>query len=162
LAGGTGASRAAGAACDGLAAESRAARARFRTAGGCGSVDATSALNQWLAWATDYAERSDPLKPIRGRSAGKLTLYYHGYDHDRIGQEGFKEPDLSPGWGNEKAKPGVELTTRPPRVRSYQRALKLELAEDTVLPYEWPQESDWYWRCFGCRQTRSTWQLRPT
>jgi hypothetical protein len=49
-----------------------------------GIVDATSELSQWLAWAADYAGRSDPLKPLRERSSGKLTLYYHGYDHDRI------------------------------------------------------------------------------
>jgi len=26
--------------------------------------------------------------------------------------------------------------------------MKVELPADPVLPFEWPQESDWYWRLF--------------
>ena len=62
-------------------------------------------------------------------------------------EEGFSEPHLTD-YGNEKPKPGVELTCRPPRITAYERALKIELSEDLVLPYAWPQESDWYWRVF--------------
>jgi hypothetical protein len=39
------------------------------------------------------------------------------------------------------------LTARPPRLTG-ERALKLELPEDLLLPYEWAQESDWLWRTF--------------
>ena len=51
--------------------------------------------------------------------------------------------------GGEEPKSGIKLTNRPPRRTAYESALKLELPEDEVLPYEWPQESDWYWRVFG-------------
>jgi hypothetical protein len=56
-------------------------------------------------------------------------------------------PELT-GYGNEKENPGIELTEPPPRHTFYEPGLKLELPEDVVLPYEWPQESDWYWRVF--------------
>jgi hypothetical protein len=69
------------------------------------------------------------------------------FDHSRVASEGFKEPDLT-GYGNGKSKPGIELTERPPRRTLYENGLKLELPEDLVLPYEWAQESDWYWRVF--------------
>lgn len=110
-----------------------------------GEVQSDSQLGTWLAWAAGYVERSDPLRRLRDRKHGTLTLYYHGYDHARVQQEGFGEPRV---YGNEKVKAGVELTDRPPQRDSYQGALKLELAEDLVLPFEWPQESDWYWRVF--------------
>jgi hypothetical protein len=112
-----------------------------------GEVEAESELGKWLAWASDYADKSDPLRRIRERNSKILTLYYHGYDHSRVASEGFKEPELT-GYGNEKQKPGIELTDRPPRRTSYESGLKLELPEELVLPYEWPQESDWYWRVF--------------
>ena len=60
---------------------------------------------------------------------------------------GFTEPEMT-SYINEKTKPGIELTCQPPRLTSYERALKLELPEDLVLPYEWPQEHDWLWRVF--------------
>ena len=44
--------------------------------------------------------------------------------------------------------PGIELTERPPRDTAYESALKLDLPEDLVLPFEWAQESDWLWRMF--------------
>jgi hypothetical protein len=112
-----------------------------------GEVEAESELGKWLAWASDYADKSDPLRRIRDRNSKILTLYYHGYDHSRVASEGFKEPELT-GYGNEKEKPGIELTDRPPRRTAYEHALKLDLPEDLVLPYEWAQESDWYWRVF--------------
>jgi hypothetical protein len=112
-----------------------------------GPVDADSVLGEWLAWAGEYAERCDPLRVFRKRSGRRLTLYYHGYDHDRVKEEGFTEPAPAP-WAAQKNKPSVELTERPPRVSSYPTALKLELAEDLVLPFEWAQESDWFWREF--------------
>jgi hypothetical protein len=58
-----------------------------------------------------------------------------------------------------KTKPGIELTERPPRVTAYERALKIEVPEDVVLPYEWPQESDHYWRTFRVPATLLTGQI---
>jgi hypothetical protein len=112
-----------------------------------GEVPAESELGQWLAWAADHAERSDPFRRLRARQGATLTLYYHGYDYDSIPERGFKEPDFT-GYGNEKVKSGVELTNRPPRRGHYEHAMKVELPEDLALPFEWPQESDWYWRVF--------------
>jgi hypothetical protein len=112
-----------------------------------GDVNADSELRRWLAWASDHAEQSDPLRRFRERSPDGLTVYYHGYDHEQIAQRGFTEPTVT-GYGNEKTKAGVELTCRPPTSSSYARALKLELAEDLLLPFEWVQDSDWYWRVF--------------
>jgi hypothetical protein len=63
----------------------------------------------------------------------------YGYDHQGVRDEGFTEPDLIR-WGADKEKPGIKLTERPPRLTAYETALKVELPEDLVLPYEWPQE----------------------
>ena len=38
------------------------------------------------------------------------------------------------------------MTCRPPRVTRYERALRVELPEDFLLPYEWARDSDWYYR----------------
>jgi hypothetical protein len=76
-----------------------------------------------------------------------LTLYYYGYDRDHVQRDGFKEPEPAP-YDREKFTAGIELTARPPRTTSYEHPLKLELPENFVLPYEWAQESDWYWRVF--------------
>jgi hypothetical protein len=112
-----------------------------------GDVAPDSELGNWLAWAEGYAERSDPLNRFRRSRDEMLTLYYYGYDRDTVAKEGFTEPKLTH-WGNEKAKPGIELTERPPRRTAYESALKLELREDVILPYEWPQESEDHWRVF--------------
>ena len=61
---------------------------------------------------------------------------------------GFEETSHTQGYGREEPKSGIALTNRPPRKTAYESAMKLELPEDMVLPYEWPQESDWYWRVF--------------
>ena len=75
-----------------------------------------------------------------------LTLYYHGYDHHRLKESAARNPNAL--HGPEKDKPGIDLTERPLRVSSYQTALKVELDEDLVLPFEWVQENDWFWREF--------------
>jgi hypothetical protein len=116
-----------------------------------GEVDSTSEVGKWLAWPETYANRSDPLNRFRKRTNDLITLYYNGYDHDHVAQQGFREPDVT-GYGNEKTKPGIELTERPPRMTAYGRALKIELPEDVVLPFEWPQESEHYWRTLECRR----------
>jgi hypothetical protein len=74
-------------------------------------------------------------------------MYYHGYDHGSVPEQGFTEPG-PPMYGQEKPKPSVELTCRPPRTTAYESALKVDLPEEVVLPFEWAQESDWYWRVF--------------
>jgi hypothetical protein len=112
-----------------------------------GEVEVDSEVGKWLTWAEGYADRSDPLNRFRQRKSEKLTLYYYGYDRDTVAKEGFSEPNLTH-WGNEKTKPGIELTERPPRPSAWESALKLELREDVILPYEWPQESEDYWRVF--------------
>ena len=112
-----------------------------------GEVDSASELGRWLGWAKEHVEHTDPLRRCRQRSDRILTLHYYGYDRDRVAEDGFTEPEPV-SYSSEKFRAGVELTARPPRVTSYERALKLELPEDIVLPYEWAQESDWYWRVF--------------
>ena len=76
-----------------------------------------------------------------------LELYYYGYDIEQVRREGFQEA-VSESWDNDKPKSGVKLTDRPPETSLYERALKMRLPEDTVLPYEWPHDSNWYWRVF--------------
>jgi hypothetical protein len=110
-----------------------------------GNVAGDSELGRWLAWATDHVKRSDPIASWRCRSAELVSLYYYGYDHDRIPETGFSEPET---YGDQKVTPGIELTERPPRRSGYSTGLKVDLPEDLVLPYEWPQESDWYFRVF--------------
>jgi hypothetical protein len=112
-----------------------------------GEVDGASEVGKWLSWAETYADRSDPLNRFRNRKSDLITLFYFGYDYHRIAEDGFREPSAAV-YGNEKPKSGVELTDRPPRLTAYERALKVELPEDMVLAYEWPQESDHYWRMF--------------
>jgi hypothetical protein len=112
-----------------------------------GDVDQDSELGRWVGWTMEHVEHSNPLRRYRERMGGALTLYYYGYDRDRVPSEGFTEPSAV-GYGQEKPKSGIELTCRPPLLTSYERALKIEIAEDLVLPYEWPQESDWFWRVF--------------
>jgi hypothetical protein len=53
-----------------------------------GEVETESELGKWLSWAETYANRSDPLNRFRARKAETLTLYYHGYDSDRVAREG--------------------------------------------------------------------------
>jgi hypothetical protein len=115
--------------------------------GAVGEVNSASEMGKWLSWADAYANRSDPLNRLHNRTTEPITLYYFGYDRDHVAQQGFREPELT-GYGNEKTKPGIELTERPPRLTAYERAFKIALPEDVVLPYEWPQESDDYWRVF--------------
>ena len=93
------------------------------------------------------AERSDPLNRFRELTSEALTLYHYGHDRDEIARQGFREPGLT-GYGNEKTKPGIELTEWPPRLSVYERALKVQVPERAVVPFEWPQESDEYWRIF--------------
>ena len=112
-----------------------------------GEVAADSELGQWLAWVKDHVEGSDPLQRLSGREGRTLTVYYHGWDHDRTAEEGFREPE-HPTWDKERTPFGVELTCRPPNPSSYRSPRKLELAEDLLLPFEWAQESDWLWRVF--------------
>jgi hypothetical protein len=113
-----------------------------------GDVASDSELGKWLAWAEDHVEKSDPLRHFRKRSDRALTVYYHGWDHDRIPERGFSEP-ASSGYGNDKTKAGVDLTCSPPREAWYgPKALKLELLEDTLIPFEWAHESSWYYRTF--------------
>ena len=101
-----------------------------------------------MARVTDHVAHSDPLRHLRARSAPpSLSLYYYGYDKDSVADRGFTEPTQH-AWQKENVPAGVELTARPPRLTAWERPLKLELAEDLLLPYEWAQESDWYWRVF--------------
>jgi hypothetical protein len=116
-----------------------------------GEVDGESELGKWIAWASDYAERSDPLRRIRDRNNKTLTLYYHGYDHSRVASEGFTEPDLT-GYGNEKEKPGIELTERPPSRTWYENSLKLELPEDLLYRTNGHSRVIGIGGCFGCRR----------
>jgi hypothetical protein len=105
-------------------------------------------LGSWLAWAAQHVETSDPLRHLRNRSNRMLTVYYHGWDRDRVRQQGFTEP-TSTGDGDDKTKPGIDLTCSPPRESWYgASALKLELPEDVLLPFEWAHESSWYYRTF--------------
>ena len=60
---------------------------------------------------------------IRQRSGEVLTLYYYGYDKDRVATEGFREPDLTGYGGARKSNAGFKLTCQPPRLTSYERAL---------------------------------------
>jgi hypothetical protein len=83
-----------------------------------GDVEPDSVLGQWVAWASEFADRSDPLASFRNRDGKTFTLYYHGYDHQRVKEEGFTEPDRTPR-AREKDKAGVELTERPPRARTW-------------------------------------------
>jgi hypothetical protein len=76
-----------------------------------------------------------------------LTLYYYGYDKDSVAERGFEERTPL-AWQKEKEPSGIELMARRPRLTSWERVMKLELPEDLLLPYEWAQESDWYWRTF--------------
>ena len=46
----------------------------------------------------------------------------------------------------DKGKSGVKLTERPPRITAYETALKVELPEESRPPFEWAQDSDWFWR----------------
>ena len=113
-----------------------------------GDVEANSELGRWLIWAGDHVDTSDPLRHLRNRHGQSLTVYYHGWDHDRISERGFSEPPVTE-YGSEKTKSGVELTCRPAQSTLYgSSALKLVLAEDLLLPFEWAQDSAWYWRVF--------------
>jgi hypothetical protein len=112
-----------------------------------GDVEAESEIGQWLDWASAHVDHTDPVRWCRQRSGRTLTLYYYGHDRDYVQRDGFKEPEPVT-YSSEKFKVGIELTARPPRLTSYERALKVDLPEDLLLPYEWAQESDWYWRVF--------------
>jgi hypothetical protein len=113
--------------------------------GAIGEVDSSSELGKWLAWASEHAEDADPLRQHPKAEWADSHALLPRLRYDRIAERGFRELT---GYGSEKAKPGVELTCRPPRLTSWERALKLELPEDLLLPYEWAQASDWYWRTF--------------
>lgn len=112
-----------------------------------GEVEAESEIGSWLNWASAHVDHTDPVRWCRQRSGKTLKLYYYGYDRDYVQRDGFKEPEPV-AYGNETFKAGIELTARPPRLTSYERALTVELPEDQLLPYEWAQESDWLWRVF--------------
>jgi hypothetical protein len=98
-----------------------------------------SELDGWLSWADDYVEKCDPLASIRGRLGGTIKLYFSGPGADRIQSNGFLEPELMD-YGQEKTLPGIPLSSRPNGTH-WNPALELELREDDVLPYEWPQDA---------------------
>ena len=49
----------------------------------------------WRGRAIEHAEDSEPLRHLRKRNGRALTLYYYGYDHQRVKEEGFTERDLT-------------------------------------------------------------------
>jgi hypothetical protein len=103
-----------------------------------------------VVWTTDHVEGSEPLNHFRGSEKdGTLTVYYRRWDHDHLHECGFHDPE-QPAYVNQKVKVGVELTCQPPRRTLYgmERALKIELPEDLLLPYEWAHETDWLYRVF--------------
>jgi hypothetical protein len=112
-----------------------------------GEVEADSELGKWLSWAEDHVDAADPLRHIRARTRGTLTLYYYGYDRRSVEEHGFSE-STTLSYGQETPATGVELTCRPPRLTAYETAFKLEIEEEVVLAYEWAQESDWHCRVF--------------
>jgi hypothetical protein len=75
--------------------------------------------------------------------------YYRGWDHDYPQERGLHDPE-QPTYGRREGQDGVELTCQPPRRTLYgvERALKIELPEDFLLPFEWAQETDWLYRVF--------------
>lgn len=112
---------------------------------------AESELAKWLSWIEEQLEGSDPLRHLRERKGGTITVYYHHWDRDRVAERGFSDPDTeAPRFGAEKEPRGVELTCRPTNGSSWSETagLKLELPEEFLLPYEWAQNSDWLWRTF--------------
>ena len=111
-----------------------------------GPVGPDTALGKWLSWANDHVNRSDPFARLKGLDQEEsLELYYYGYDCDRLVEADFEEPD-SEGWGGKEPKSGIKLTNRPPSTS--ERALKVVIPWGHAVPYEWPQESNWYWRVF--------------
>ena len=49
-----------------------------------GEVEPQSELEDWLTWAADHAERSDPLNRFRELTNEVLTMYYYGHDRDEV------------------------------------------------------------------------------
>jgi hypothetical protein len=98
-----------------------------------------SELDGWLAWANDYAERSDPLISLRRRLGKEVTLYYNDHGVYRIRREGFREPELTD-YGQDKTRPGISISSQPSGSH-WSPALELQLREDDVLPYEWAQDA---------------------
>jgi hypothetical protein len=112
-----------------------------------GDVTPESELGRWLNWAHEQVKQSDPLRWCRHRTGRVVTLYYYGYDSRSVDADGFSESEPTT-CGEDKTKAGIKLTDRPPQASHYERPLRVELPEDLVLPYEWIQESNWYWRVF--------------
>jgi hypothetical protein len=112
-----------------------------------GDVTPESELGRWLDWAHEQVKQSDPLRWCRHRTGRVLTLYYYGYDTRSVETDGFSESEPS-SYREDKTKAGIKLTDQPPQASHYERPLRIELLEDLVLPYEWIQESNWYWRVF--------------
>jgi hypothetical protein len=113
-----------------------------------GQVEAGSELEQWLTWLDDHLESSDPMRHLRNGLGRKLTIYYHDWDRDWVTDSGFTESNGN-GYRNEPARFGVELTCQPGSTSLYGGgALKLELSEEFLWPYEWAQPTDWLWREF--------------
>lgn len=103
-----------------------------------GKVAPDSPLADWLSWAQDYVDVSDPLARFRTRRE-TLKLYHSGpeYEIAKIRTEGFRDPDPPSPYGNQKASPpGVKLVDRKPPASAYSESIELELHEDVVLPYE--------------------------
>jgi hypothetical protein len=130
-----------------------------------GAVTPESELGRWLDWAHEQVKQSDPLRWCRHRTRRVLTLYYYGYDTRSVDTNGFSESDPS-SYGEDKTKAGIKLTDRPPQASHYERPLRIELPEDLVLPYEWIQESTWYWRTLSLKgrlvaRSSATWASGP-
>jgi hypothetical protein len=90
--------------------------------------------------------RSDPMNRLRNCKGDVLTLCYSGYDHGLIVGRRFRSRSQSD-MGRERQR-GSRVDRPSGSLTAYERALNVELPEALVLPYEWPQEGDHYWRVF--------------
>ena len=92
--------------------------ADWRTA--IGSVDADSPLGQWLDWAKNYAEVSDPLERFQNRQKAIRLFFNAVHEIRHIKAKGFE----------------ILLCDRRPGGDWLSEVLELGLPEEVVLPCE--------------------------
>jgi hypothetical protein len=104
-----------------------------------GQVAPDGVLATWLEW---LGRRAVAIDPVRRLSPGRILTLYHpaySFNADKILEEGFSDTEAG-SWSEKDHPPGVFLTDGQPS-GYYTTLIEVRIAEDVVLPYEWPDEA---------------------
>ena len=119
----------------------RACLAQVREAAGPTETDGE--LARWLAWATRYVDKNDPVLRVRERSH-TITLHFAAnYGSEHVLSKGFEERESSPRYGEKPEPPGILLSDYGWIVQYGGKDIAFDVPEDAVIPFECSEDDHW-------------------